>query len=76
MEIGIALRNARLDAGLSQNELARLMRVSQGYISDLEKGNRSFQDRYIDKLPEAMRPSVKAALRARYEALARSLSDE
>lgn len=39
--VGINIRKARIDAGLSQEELAGRMDVEQFYISGLEAGSRN-----------------------------------
>jgi transcriptional regulator with XRE-family HTH domain len=39
--VGINIRKARIDAGLSQEELAGRMDVEQFYVSGLEAGNRN-----------------------------------
>lgn len=62
MDIAITLRQARIAAGLEQKELARLMEVSPGFLSDLEKGRRAFHDRYLEWLPDTVREPVREAL--------------
>jgi transcriptional regulator with XRE-family HTH domain len=37
-EVGERLRRARVDAGLSQGELARALKASQAYVSQVEHG--------------------------------------
>jgi transcriptional regulator with XRE-family HTH domain len=37
-EVGESLRRARVDAGLSQGELARALKASQAYVSQVEHG--------------------------------------
>jgi transcriptional regulator with XRE-family HTH domain len=37
-DIGLAIRQARLDHGLTQQELAELLEVSQSAISEMESG--------------------------------------
>jgi transcriptional regulator with XRE-family HTH domain len=69
MKIGMALREARLAVGLAQNELARQMQVSPGFLSDLEKGRRVFYDRYLDRLPESIRATVAMAVAEEYKAM-------
>lgn len=76
MEIGLALRNARRAADMTQQELATQMRVSQGFIADLESGRRTFYDRYLEKLPDAVKPAVRAALVAEHEARIKHLMKE
>jgi transcriptional regulator with XRE-family HTH domain len=76
MNIGMALREARIAAGLQQKELARLMGIHPSFLSDLEKGNRTFHDRYVDRLPDVIRVPVAAALVAEHEAQIRCLMKE
>lgn len=37
-EVGESLRRARIDAGLSQGELAKALKASQAYVSQIEHG--------------------------------------
>lgn len=76
MEIAIALREARLAAGLEQRQLAQMMNLSASFVSDLEKGRRPFHDRYVDKLPGELQPRVRQALIAQHEAQIRFLMKE
>ena len=76
MEIAIVLRQARIDAGLEQRELAQMMNVSAAFVSDLERGRRPFHDRYLDRLPEKVRPAVRAALVRLHEAQIQYLMKE
>ena len=60
MEIdGMKLRNLRLDAGLSQDELHQMTGVSRDTISRLETGDRpNPHPRTLRKLAEALGVSV------------------
>ena len=55
--IGIAMRQKRQAAGLSGREVARLLRFSPAYISDLELGRRAWsktlRTRYLEALDHA-----------------------
>lgn len=44
------IRSARLNAGLSQAEMAKQMKLSQGYISQLESGSRTPSLRILKRL--------------------------
>ena len=37
-DVGESLRRARIDAGLSQGELAKALKASQAYVSQIEHG--------------------------------------
>lgn len=73
MKIGMVLREARIAAGLQQKELAQIMGVHPTFLSDLEKGQRAFHDRYLDRLPDMMKNPVREALVAEHEAQIRAL---
>lgn len=49
-----ALTAMRVLAGLSQAELARRSGVSQGHISELERGDKKASPRTIKRLAEAL----------------------
>ena len=49
-----ALTAIRIYAGFSQAELARRSGVSQGHISELERGDKNAGPRTIKKLAEAL----------------------
>lgn len=48
------LKKIRIKKGLSQNELAKITGIKQGYISALESGSRSPGVRILLKLSEAL----------------------
>lgn len=37
-DIGALIKNARLKAGLSQYDLAQMLKTSQGWVSEIERG--------------------------------------
>lgn len=53
--VGIQLRGLRLTAKKSLRSVAIKMGASPGYVSDLERGNRCFNDQLIAKYREALR---------------------
>lgn len=63
--LGLVVRDARLNAGLSQERLAELAGLHRTYISELERGLTSISVRKLERLARAleMRPYavVKAA---------------
>ena len=56
-EVGRSLRRARVDAGLSQSQLAEAMKASQAYVSQVEHGKGVSSDQlrlFADALVEAV----------------------
>ncbi len=53
---GQLARDARTAAGLSLREVARRMRLSAMFISDLERGRRCWTDRHIARFRSAICP--------------------
>lgn len=45
--IGTNIRKARTAAGLSQRRLARRARISDGYLSDVERGRRAVSSDFL-----------------------------
>jgi ribosome-binding protein aMBF1 (putative translation factor) len=45
--IGTNIRNARTGAGLSQRRLARRAGISDGYLSDVERGRRAVSSDFL-----------------------------
>jgi len=58
------LEIARLDAGLSQEELARKLGVTRQYISDCERGVRKFGVRTLIKCADVLGVSPDTLLRS------------
>ena len=48
MDIGARMQQIRKDAGLRLRDVAGLMRLSVGYISDLEHGRKNWSERLIN----------------------------
>ena len=55
---GAAIRSARLDQGISQEELADRADLHRTYVSDVERGMRNVSLENIEKLGNALRLSV------------------
>ena len=56
-EVGVALRRARMDVGLSQSELAEAIEASQAYVSQVEHGKGVSTDQlrlFAEALEEAV----------------------
>lgn len=53
-DLGVSLRAARLEAGLSQEELSLRTGVHRNYIGGVERGERSPTVETIAKLAEAL----------------------
>ena len=51
---GLAIREARLKAGLSQERLAELAGLHRTYVSDLERGLTSISVRKLEHLASAL----------------------
>ena len=57
MTFGESIRQARTDLGLTQREVAQLVGISQGHLSDLERGlaptpeNREVLEHLLGKQP-------------------------
>ncbi len=59
-ELALTARMIRQDRGISLRDFAKLLGVSPVYLSDLERGNRSWSDEFAVKWLEAMKnPSNK-----------------
>lgn len=60
---GELIRRARLDAGLTQSELARRAGISQPSLAQMEKGTRSASDEMLERVLRAAdyRPSLPLA---------------
>jgi len=52
--IGDHVRRARLSAGLTQQELAERVGISQPYLSYLENGERRFNETSLEKIGNAL----------------------
>mgnify|MGYP001610532719 FL=1 len=52
--VGDSIRRLRLDAGLTQEELALKCGLSQGYINQLESGKRRFTQKSLDIIADTL----------------------
>jgi transcriptional regulator with XRE-family HTH domain len=52
---GLALRNMRKETGISLREVARRMNITPPYLSDLERGNRTWTDELCERFQKALR---------------------
>ena len=52
--VGDSIRRLRLDAGLTQEELALKCGLSQGYINQLESGKRRFTQKSLDMIADTL----------------------
>lgn len=62
-EVGVALRDARLAAGLSQTRLASAMHISIWTLSRVEHGTRRFDAGWLKLMPEGVRAPVAAVVK-------------
>lgn len=53
--LGAALRRLREEAGIALKEAARRMDISAPYLSDLERGNRFWNEALRDKFLKAIK---------------------
>jgi len=67
-QIGDAIRKARTNAELTQQEMADNLGISLWTYNRLENGKRTFDTEWLAKLPYGMRPTIAAVLSARYRA--------
>ena len=56
--VGEALRAARIDAGIMQQDLASLLKISQWTLNRVEHGTRSFEIAWLELLPASIRTAV------------------
>ncbi|TLD42584.1 MAG: hypothetical protein JETT_1140 [Candidatus Jettenia ecosi] len=52
--VGSNIRRFRLDAGITQEELALISGLSQGYINQLENGRRNYTQKSLELIAHAM----------------------
>jgi len=60
--IGALIRKMRIEAQVTQIELARALGVSSAHMSDIELGRRRFNPALAHKLPPDIREAVRLAL--------------
>lgn len=51
---GILMRNARLHFGFTLREMARRLKWSAAYVSDLEKGRRGWTEEKVERWKEVL----------------------
>ena len=61
-QVGESLRRARLDAGLSQDELAKALDASQAYVSQVEHG-KGVSPEQLRLFAEALEQAAKGAFK-------------
>jgi transcriptional regulator with XRE-family HTH domain len=67
--IGGVLRQARLDLGLAQGDLAERLGVSITILNRVEHGKRRFDTDWMENMPPSLRSAVKGALSREVQAL-------
>jgi DNA-binding XRE family transcriptional regulator len=66
--IAAALRAARIEAELSQRDVAEAIGVTAQFVCDIELGRRQLSEKYVSRLPWSMRNKVSDAMIADHEA--------
>jgi len=51
---GARVREARLDLGISQEEMGKAMGISAAYLSELENGKRAWDKALLDKAAQVL----------------------
>ena len=65
--VGERVREVRQARRLTQDQLAEKTRISKGFISDLENGNRNVSSEYLLRIANALGASVDYLLRGNVE---------
>lgn len=63
IKFGKKVVKIRLDRGMSQGDLAKIMAVGPSYISKIERGEQNLSLRGIEKLAKALRVRVDELLK-------------
>jgi DNA-binding XRE family transcriptional regulator len=66
-KVGIVLRNARRNAGYTQEQVAEMLGISLWTYNRLENGRRTFDQDWIECLPQNLRLPVIRYLRSQFE---------
>lgn len=66
MKVGEVLREARIEAGISQTALAKSMGLHVSTLNRVEAGTRSFDDDWLSLLPIEIRTPVSKMLEKVY----------
>lgn len=56
--VGHRIRVRRVDLTLSQEDLAEALGISQGYLSNLERGQRSLDVKLLERIAQALKCSM------------------
>jgi transcriptional regulator with XRE-family HTH domain len=62
VKVGVRIREARMRAGLSQGELAKIMQVSTPFISLLETGKQNMTLQTLDRLARTLNVDISSLL--------------
>lgn len=76
VRFGSRVRAARLELGLSQEELAHRAESNRTYISDIERGTRNPTIEVVDRIARALSVSMGALLDAHVSAIPNSQDDQ
>jgi transcriptional regulator with XRE-family HTH domain len=60
--VGHRIRVRRVDLTMSQEDLAEALGISQGYLSNLERGQRSLDVKLLERIAQALKCSMAALL--------------
>jgi transcriptional regulator with XRE-family HTH domain len=60
--VGHRIRVRRVDLKMSQVDLAEALGISQGYLSNLERGQRSLDVKLLERIAQALKCSMAALL--------------
>jgi transcriptional regulator with XRE-family HTH domain len=55
---GAALRKARLNRGISQDQLAQLASINRSYVGDVERGTRNISLQNMSRLARALKMTL------------------
>jgi transcriptional regulator with XRE-family HTH domain len=65
--VALAIKMARIEAGIKQKDLAKALGVAPAYLSRVEAGGTIPSLQWIKKLPHEMRPRIREAMHAEIE---------
>lgn len=60
------MRDARIAAKIKQADIARMLGITQGFLSDIERGRRELPEQHYEKLPPPIRAAVIKAAKAEH----------
>jgi len=61
--VGIRIKKLRMDQGMTQVALAKKVKITQGYLSELEAGNETPSLPMLQRLAKVLKVSVGELLR-------------